>query len=57
MPFPIALMTNEPADLFLGQLKSHVAMQPLGNEADVDRMLAVAEKLAAVCLELVSRPG
>jgi hypothetical protein len=33
----IALIDNEPCELFLGQLKSHMAIQPLQNVAEVDR--------------------
>lgn len=33
----VALVDNEPCELFLGQLKSHLAIRPLSNVADVNR--------------------
>ena len=45
----IALIDHEPCELFLGQLKSHLAIHPLQNVADVDRfwkMMPLLDELA-----------
>lgn len=45
----IALIDGESSELFLGQLKSHLAIQPLQNVADVDRfwkMVPLLDELA-----------
>jgi hypothetical protein len=45
----IALIDREPSELFLGQLKSHLAIQPLQNVAEVDRfwkILPLLDELA-----------
>ena len=41
----IAMVDNEPGDLFLGQLKTHLAIQPLPDFADVDRRWAMSRML------------
>jgi hypothetical protein len=52
MRLMIALVDGEPEDVFLGQLKTHLAIQPLPDSADVNPLWQVALLLEALTPKL-----